>query len=123
VYNLGLFLNFLTPQHLPDQEGDSLLPSRNDQEFRPFQRKLNEFKFWYASARSLAMGLLMTSTRLFDLPVFAPILVFYWVVLFVVTMRRQVFMWKKYKYLPFNLGKKTYGASSGGAPAPSKDGK
>lgn len=47
-----MFLAFLTPKFDPldpeeedDEEGPSL-PTRNDQEFRPFIRRLPEFKFW-----------------------------------------------------------------------------
>ncbi|KAG2192417.1 hypothetical protein INT47_007883 [Mucor saturninus] len=51
IYLLNMFLAFLTPKFDPsvtedeDEEGPSL-PTRNDQEFRPFIRRLPEFKFW-----------------------------------------------------------------------------
>lgn len=54
IYLLNMFLAFLTPKFDPssvvedeeeDDEGPSL-PTRNDQEFRPFIRRLPEFKFW-----------------------------------------------------------------------------
>lgn len=45
IYNLNLFLGFLTPQMDPEHEGP-VLPSKSDEEFRPFVRKLPEFKFW-----------------------------------------------------------------------------
>lgn len=45
IYNLNLLLGFLTPQIDPEQEGPEL-PTSNDQEFRPFIRRLPEFKFW-----------------------------------------------------------------------------
>ncbi len=46
IYNLNLFLGFLTPQIDPEGEGP-VLPSKRDEEFRPFVRKLPEFKFWW----------------------------------------------------------------------------
>jgi hypothetical protein len=47
IYNLNLLLGFITPQVDPEQEQDGLaLPTKSDQEFRPFVRRLPEFKFW-----------------------------------------------------------------------------
>lgn len=45
IYNLNLLLGFLTPQFDPETEGPEL-PTKSDQEFRPFVRRLPEFKFW-----------------------------------------------------------------------------
>jgi hypothetical protein len=46
IYNLNLLLGFLTPQVDPELEGPEL-PTKSDQEFRPFVRRLPEFKFWW----------------------------------------------------------------------------
>jgi len=47
IYNLNLLLGFLTPQSDPEQEEDGPnLPTKSDQEFKPFVRRLPEFKFW-----------------------------------------------------------------------------
>ena len=45
IYNLNLLLGFLTPQVDPELEGPTL-PSQREDEFRPFVRRLPEFKFW-----------------------------------------------------------------------------
>lgn len=45
IFNLNLLLGFLTPQVDPELEGPTL-PSRKEDEFRPFVRRLPEFKFW-----------------------------------------------------------------------------
>ena len=47
IYNLNLLLGFLTPQVDPELEGPTL-PSKGQDEFRPFVRRLPEFKFWCA---------------------------------------------------------------------------
>lgn len=47
----------------------------------------------------------MTFFPVFDVPVFWPILLCYWIVLFVLTMRRQIAHMIKFKYIPFNIGK------------------
>lgn len=45
IYILQLFLAFLSPQVDPELDGPSLPTSRSE-EFRPFVRRLPEFKFW-----------------------------------------------------------------------------
>lgn len=45
IYNLNLLLGFLTPQQDPSTEGPEL-PKTNSEEFKPFVRRLPEFKFW-----------------------------------------------------------------------------
>lgn len=47
----------------------------------------------------------MTFFPVFDVPVFWPILLLYWLSLFILTMKRQIKHMIKYKYLPFSLGK------------------
>eukprot|EP00835_Amoeboradix_gromovi_P003078 NODE_191_length_15469_cov_0.243071.p10 type:complete len:105 gc:universal NODE_191_length_15469_cov_0.243071:13369-13683(+) len=44
IYILQLFLLFLSPKFL--NENPSLPVTSNDDEFRPFVRKLPEFQFW-----------------------------------------------------------------------------
>jgi Rer1 family len=48
IFNLNLLLGFLSPQVDPELEGPTL-PSKSDEEFRPFVRRLPEFKFWCAA--------------------------------------------------------------------------
>ncbi|KAJ1919969.1 hypothetical protein H4219_001630 [Mycoemilia scoparia] len=121
IYLLNLFLAFLTPKFDPaltdrledeaEAEGPGLLPVKNDEEFKPFIRRLPEFKFWLNSTWAITISLFCTFFTAFDIPVFWPILLFYWVFLFVLTMRRQIEHMIRHKYVPFsNWGKKRYGA-------------
>lgn len=51
IYILNLLIGFLSPQvdpEISDSEGPTL-PSSTSDEFRPFVRRLPEFKFWYSS--------------------------------------------------------------------------
>ena len=53
TYSLGIFLlnnfiGFLSPQVDPESEGP-LLPTTCDDDFKPFSRRVPEFKFWYRS--------------------------------------------------------------------------
>mmetsp|Transcript_39741 Transcript_39741/g.88314 ORF Transcript_39741/g.88314 Transcript_39741/m.88314 type:complete len:193 (+) Transcript_39741:161-739(+) len=116
IYNLNLLLGFLTPQFDPETEGPAL-PTKADQEFKPFVRRLPEFKFWYSSWKSFLIGFTMTFFSIFDVPVFWPILLLYWCVLFIVTMKRQIRHMIKYRYIPFTWGKKRYTQPAATAPA------
>jgi hypothetical protein len=46
IYNLNLLLGFLSPQVDPEVEEGPELPTKSNQEFKPFIRRLPEFKFW-----------------------------------------------------------------------------
>ncbi|KAL1223369.1 Protein RER1B [Cardamine amara subsp. amara] len=111
IYVLNLLIGFLSP--LVDPELDSsdgpMLPTKGSDEFKPFIRRLPEFKFWYSMTKAFCIAFVMTFFSFFDIPVFWPILLCYWIVLFVLTMRRQIAHMMKYKYIPFNLGKQKYG--------------
>ena len=55
----------------------------------------------------------MTFFTAFDVPVFWPILLLYWLFLFILTMKRQVLHMIKYKYVPFSVGKQVRAAQTG----------
>lgn len=59
----------------------------------------------YSITKAFCIGFVMTFFSVFDVPVFWPILLFYWVVLFSLTMRRQISHMIKYRYVPFTFGK------------------
>lgn len=111
IYILNLLIGFLSPQVDPefqDLSDGPTLPTRGTDEFRPFVRRLPEFKFWYSITKAFCIAFVLTFFSVFDVPVFWPILLFYWVVLFTLTMRRQIRHMVKYKYLPFSFGKQRY---------------
>jgi hypothetical protein len=112
------------------EEGASSLPTKQDQEFRPFVRRLPEFKFWFNATRAIAIGFLCSWFAVFDLPVFWPVLVVYWLILVALTselmiifmqwvgcankgtiVRRQIQHMIKYRYVPFTVGKQRYSKS------------
>ena len=81
-----------------------------DDEFRPFIRRLPEWQFWLSTTRATAVALVcsvrsrhvgpsnvsraharqMQLFSAFDVPVYWPILVVYFFILFALTMRRQI---------------------------------
>ncbi|EJD08044.1 retrieval of early ER protein Rer1 [Fomitiporia mediterranea MF3/22] len=125
IYLLNLLLAFLQPKFDPSLEADLTadeieeggadtipsLPSQKDDEFRPFVRRLPEWNFWLSSTRATFIALLCTFSESFDIPVYWPILVIYFFILFTLTMRRQIQHMIKYKYIPFDFGRKVrYGS-------------
>ncbi|KAK6946271.1 Retrieval of early ER protein Rer1 [Dillenia turbinata] len=120
IYLLNLLIGFLSPLVDPELEGSdgSLLPTKESDEFKPFIRRLPEFK--YSITKAICIAFVMTFFSVFDVPVFWPILLMYWFVLFFLTMKRQIMHMIKYKYIPFSFGKQKYGgrkpsASTGGS--------
>ncbi|GAA5962124.1 hypothetical protein JCM3765_005532 [Sporobolomyces pararoseus] len=124
IYLLNLFLAFIQPKFDPalaadlaEDEAEAQEPGLptsqsevgggQDGEFRPFIRRLPEFKFWYSATKAITISILMTLFSVFDIPVFWPILVFYFCILTFVTLKRQVGHMRKYKYLPFDIGRKS----------------
>jgi hypothetical protein len=139
IYLLNLFLAFITPKFDPAaqedmaateaEEGAPGLPTSQgdlqDGEFRPFIRRLPEFKFWYVfpfpplpshshsgvltwrllnrygATRAIAFSLVASFIPVFDVPVFWPILVMYFCILTFITLRRQISHMRKYRYIAF----------------------
>lgn len=62
----------------------------------------------YSFTKAFFVAFLMTFFSVFDVPVFWPILLCYWIVLFVLTMKRQILHMIKYKYIPFDFGKQVH---------------
>ena len=119
-----------------DGEGPLLPLNTNDpDEYRPFTRRVGEFQFWfvptplamrvlvspadwsgwlcllrYKSTMATCLCFFMTFFSVFNIPVFWPILLVYFITLFGMTMKRQIKHMRKYGYVPWSYGKKTYAA-------------
>ena len=106
------------------------LPTKQDEEFRPFIRRLPEFKFWHSATRAVVISFLCSWFEVFNVPVFWPVLVMYWFMLFILTsgsplskvlsllmltavaVRKQIQHMIKYRYVPFTIGKARYTKNS-----------
>ena len=104
IYHLNLLLAFLTPKIDPalaqleaEEADDGLeLPVKQNDEFRPFIRRLPEFKFWYSATKATVIAFCCTFFEFFNIPVFWPILVMYFITLFCITMKRQIKVWSNF---------------------------
>lgn len=111
IFLLNQFLLFMTPlkADLEDELIDiPVLPVRSHGEFKPFLRKLNEFKLWRNVFLGSFVCSMLTFVQALDIPVFLPVLIMYFCILFVITMRRQIAHMIKHKYIPFDVGKQQY---------------
>ncbi|KAK7817260.1 hypothetical protein U0070_004397 [Myodes glareolus] len=94
IYHLNLFIAFLSPKVDPslmeDSDDGPSLPTKQNEEFRPFIRRLPEFKFWHAATKGILVAMVCTFFEAFNVPVFWPILVMYFIMLFCITMKRQI---------------------------------
>ncbi|EGD74292.1 RER1 protein [Salpingoeca rosetta] len=119
IYLLNLLIAFLTPRFDPainieseDTGDDAALPTKRDEEFRPFVRRLPEWKFWVMAQRAIFVAFFATFFKAFDVPVFWPILVLYFILLFVVSMKQRIAHMIKHRYVPFSVGKPKHAGKS-----------
>lgn len=118
IFMLNMFLAFLTPRFDPSLQDDvrseeqeagiNAEEMQKNEDFRPFMRRLPEFRFWFLSFNATLIAIGCSLFRFLDVPVFWPILVVYFILLFVLTMRRQVQHMMQFKYIPFDIGKKRF---------------
>jgi len=114
IYLLNLFIGFLQPQDDPTGDGPALPQSTDEMDdFRPFRRRVPEFRFWWSAVKSVFIALGMTFFPFFDIPVFWPILLLYFILLCMLTMKRQIKHMIKHKYVPWSWGKKSYKGGEG----------
>lgn len=115
IYLLNQFIGFITPQFDPEdsENMEGGLPVSETDEYRPFARRLPEFKFWHSSVRAVFIALFLTCFDAVNVPVFWPILLLYFLILFVITMKRQIKHMIKYRYVPISWGKQTYAGKGG----------
>jgi len=108
IYELNLLIGFLSPRDDLELDTGATLPTNDHEDFRPFERRLPEFDFWKSSTRAVLVAITCTFFDFLDIPVFWPILLLYFIILFVLTMKRQIKHMIKHRYIPFTYGKKTY---------------
>lgn len=111
IHILNSFIGFISPlEDSEEVEGDidSFLPQKNSDEFKPFQRKVREFRFWTIIFYTFLIGIVLTFFDAFNIPVFWPLLLVYFALIFFLTMRKQIQHMIKYKYMPWDAGKAQY---------------
>jgi len=83
IYQVQLLIYFTSPKD-DALTGGPILPTSSDEKTggaSVMLRKLDEFSFWFYACRSMLVGLCLTLIPYFDIPVFWPILVMYFLIL------------------------------------------
>ena len=104
-HDLGVQINVI----LDHSEGQY----RELEKFRigvPLPIRVNKIfeQFWWWATRATIVAFTCTFFELFNVPVFWPILVMYFIMLFIITMKRQLKHMIKHKYVPWTAGKKKF---------------
>ncbi|EPR78825.1 Retention in endoplasmic reticulum 1-like protein [Spraguea lophii 42_110] len=116
VYLLHSLVMFLTPrdESIPDpfeefDEYEEYIPQTVDDEFRPFLRRLPEFDFWCRSMGLILFAWFTTFFSFFNITVYVPILILYFIFMIFLTAHKMYKHIKKYHYNPFFGDKEQYG--------------
>ena len=113
IHILNSFIGFISPLEDPEEfdlnKDDSFLPQKNNEEYKPFYRKVKEFTFWNRVSITLIVSIFLTFFKGFDIPVFWPLLLVYFFLIFGLVMKRQIQHMIKYHYLPWDYAKTRYG--------------
>ncbi|KPI85821.1 Rer1 family-like protein [Leptomonas seymouri] len=107
IHLLYLLLLLITPLSEPEDTDETTLPTSQSEgdEYRPFMPKVQEFVVWKKMFTVLAVCLFLTMFSFLDIPVFWPILVFYFLILFATQMGTRVKHMMKHGYVPWNANK------------------
>jgi len=115
LYILHALVKFVTPLGLPDIEeeeeekvGEELpIFAQTPGDSKPLIRSVSEFKFWQGITAALLLSNLLISSEAFDLPVYWPFLLGYFIFLVGMTVRKQMKHMERYGYSILDFGKKT----------------
>jgi Na+/H+ antiporter NhaD/arsenite permease-like protein len=110
IHILYLLVLFLTPLDTNQEEpqDDAMLANKAGDEFKPFVPKVQEFKVWWGMTRVVLICFALTLFPFLDIPVFWPILVIYFIILFVSQVSGRIKHMKKFKYVPWDRSKPRY---------------
>ena len=75
IFMLNNFIGFLSPQTDPAGDGP-LLPMAVEDDYKPFARRMPEFKFWCSSTKGVLVAFAMTFFSVFDAFIRAQTIIF-----------------------------------------------
>eukprot|EP01130_Rhizamoeba_saxonica_P001759 TRINITY_DN11611_c0_g1_i1.p1 TRINITY_DN11611_c0_g1~~TRINITY_DN11611_c0_g1_i1.p1 ORF type:complete len:211 (-),score=25.14 TRINITY_DN11611_c0_g1_i1:36-602(-) len=107
IYVLNLFIDFISPLHDPEEAGEPL-PTQKGDNYSPFVPKLLEPKFWLGTTKALLIANLCTFFPFLDVLVFWPILLLYFIILFLASMKNRIQHMIDNKYVPWSRNKPSF---------------
>ena len=105
-YALGLYLLSLVVEWLrplqSDEELSRRLPISNDEDYKPFIRKLSGFNLWLRSTKAMIAAHFAICCPYLDIPEFWPLLLAYWVLMCVLSLNERIDHMIKFRYYPWD---------------------
>ena len=109
LFMLDKFLGFISPKDEEDvTSSGAILPTRQNDEFRPFRRAVKELDLWKSYVVAFIMSIGLSYIEFLNIPVFWPLLVMYFIMVVVVTFKTKIAHMIRYNYVPIDIGKRTY---------------
>ena len=113
AYLLGLFfLNnimlFLAPNTDLEEEMSGALPVRENDEYKGFQRKLQEMELWKELMGATVLTAVLSLFESMDIDIYWPLLLVYFVFMSCFLFRFKLEHMVRHKYIPIEIGKKKY---------------
>ena len=111
IYLLYMFLLFISPlRHVVVDDND--IGADLDEEtngYTPFIRRLPEFTFWFKYMRAVIIAFIISLFPVFDIPVFWPLLLIYFILLLVRVLAAEVHRWRETREVPFDFLRPIFG--------------
>lgn len=89
-------------------EEDDYEPEYIDNQYKPIVRNMPEFDYWKFTTKVLGSALIATFFNILDIAVWTPILVVYFLIMLILTIKCLLQHMKKYNYNPFSFSKDYY---------------
>ena len=96
-----------------DEEEDFVLPVRENDEYKGFSRKLREMDYWQTLMTATSVVAFLSFFDRADIAICWQLLLAYFIFVTFFLCRVKIAHMIKYKYVPFELGKKSYGKDKG----------
>lgn len=102
---INWLIMFVSPKNDPALKEDTL-PAGDDDDYKPFVSQLPEFLFWERVTLTIVITWILSFFSFINLPVNGPLLFIYLAFVLLFSFRARIAHMIKYKYVPWNTGKK-----------------
>eukprot|EP00826_Nyctotherus_ovalis_P039665 TRINITY_DN3827_c0_g1_i8.p1 TRINITY_DN3827_c0_g1~~TRINITY_DN3827_c0_g1_i8.p1 ORF type:complete len:192 (-),score=41.70 TRINITY_DN3827_c0_g1_i8:144-719(-) len=110
LYMLEQFLGFISPKDELDviAPNQSVLPTRENEDFKPFKRAVKELDLWKSYMMAFAVSIAISYIDFLNIPVYWPLLVGYFAIVMFIAFRSKIAHMLQYSYVPVDIGKRNY---------------
>jgi hypothetical protein len=93
---------------LPFSQNEFRIPQRENDEFKGFQRKLQEMELWKQLFTGTLAAAFLSIFDATDIEIYWPLLLGYFIMMTLFLCRFKIEHMIRYKYIPFDFGKTKY---------------